>query len=148
MTTRGRLGWLALIALVAGCNGHQCDLRAGLLARAGNNAMDCGQVLVGGDASSVDACVVRAFGGQMSFIATYGRQGIDSQVVSGLAGDNQGRVFFLLWDSAPCGGAGCNPVITEDICEGPSPNTSPTRDASQTPPITCTGLTSRGLTCG
>jgi hypothetical protein len=83
----------------------------------------------------------------MPFIARYDRQGIDSQVISGLAGDSQGRVFFLLWDSAPCGGSGCNPVISEDICDGPSPDTSPTRDAAHTPPITCVGLTSRGQIC-
>jgi hypothetical protein len=137
-----------LAALVAGCGGHDCNLDATLAAKAGNVATDCGHVPVGGDSSSVDACVGAAFTSGTPFVARYDQQGVDSHVVSGLAGDSQGAVVFLLWDSAPCGGPGCSAVISEDICNGPSLNTSPTRNPAQMPPIMCTSVNNLGRICG
>jgi hypothetical protein len=137
-----------MIVLAVGCAGHDCDLAANLNALAGGGARDCGEVAIGADASTVDACVQMAFVSGTPFIARYDRQGTDSHVVSGLAGDSRGHVVFSTWDSAPCGGQGCSQSISEDVCNGPMLNTSATRDPSQMLPISCTGLTSRGRICG
>ncbi len=139
------LGCVVLLALVAACN--TCNLDESLRARAGSSAMDCGSVPIGGDASGVDACVLAALANRTPFIARYVLQGIDSNVVSGVAGDKQGRISFLLWDGGRCRGPGCDSVITESTCEGPTPNTSTTRDPLKVP-IVCATLVDRGRACG
>jgi hypothetical protein len=148
MGTGARLVWGSLAAAVVACGENECDLDAALRAKAGSAAKDCGHARLGADPSSVDACVLDAFAGRMAFIARYDRQGIDSQVVSGVAGDGRGGVVLLLWDSAPCGGPGCAPALSEDTCNGPSPGLSAPRDPSQGAPFACESLTSRGQTCG
>ena len=142
--------WFLLVSavvMVAGCS-TKCELNAGLSARAGNGAADCGHAALGGDASAVDACVVTAFKNGVAFVAQYDRQGTDSKVVFGIAGDAHGTVTFLLWDGDPSGGSGAAPVISGDLCLGPSVNSTQGRDPSTTPPLTCASSTSLGRTCG
>jgi len=138
---------LAVAIVAAGCS-RTCELKAGLNARAGGGATDCGHAVLGADASSVDACVITAFESHMAFVAQYDRQGIDSKVVFGIAGDIHGTVTFLLWDGDPSGGSGVDPVISGDVCVAPSVDSSPTRDPFMTPPLTCMLTTSLGQTCG
>lgn len=146
----------AVLLVAAGCSsktvqsdsGTECDLTAGLRGIAGNDAIDCGYAVVGTDASPVDACVVSAFASGTAFLARYDRQGIDSQVVFGIAGDVDGQVTFLLWDGDPSGGSGAAPVISGLLCTAPSVDSSPMRDPFATPPVTCTSITSVGRTCG
>jgi len=133
---------------VLGSCSSKCELVTGLSAVSGAAATNCGHALRGADASAVDACVVTAFEKGVAFVAQYDRTGTDSTVVFGIAGDSNGRVTFLLWDSDPSGGSGEDPVITGNLCVGPSVDSSSTRDPFVAPPITCTSITSLGRTCG
>lgn len=146
----GRLK-LATIALagvaIAGC-ASPCDLAAGLAARAGDGAKNCGHATFGSDASAVDACVIDAFQGGTPFVAQYDRQGTDSKVVFGMAGDAHGAVTFLTWDGDPSGGSGADPVISGLVCLTPSVDPSPTRDPGLAAPLTCASSVSLGRTCG
>jgi hypothetical protein len=103
-------------------------------------------VAIGGDASAVDACVATAIKEKRAFRAEYRRQGIDSQVVSGYAGNDGGQVFFLSWDSAPCGGPSCDPVISSMECI--RPKVIETLNQSRpSPPIDCEALQDQGRIC-
>ena len=135
------------VAVAVGCSSN-CDLSAGLRARAGSGAVNCGHVGLGTDPSPVDACVVTAFESGAAFVAQYDRMGSDSRVVFGIAGDGNGNVTFLLWDGDPSGGSGADPVISGDRCVDPSVDLSSTRDPFVSPPVTCMSTTSLGRTCG
>ena len=141
--------WLHALALFSmlGCSSN-CDLAQALRARAGNGAKDCGIAAVGTDASAVDACVIAAFASGEAFVARYGRQGTDSAVVFGVAGDSHRQIAFLQWDSDPSGGSGAAPVISGDVCIGPAVNASSNRDPFTTAPLTCTSTSPLGRTCG
>jgi hypothetical protein len=146
MTISGTTAVLSVL-LAIGCS-SQCDLSAGLAARAGSDATECGHAVLGADATSVDACVVTAFQRGKAFVARYDRMGTDSKVVFGIAGDASGRVTFLLWDGDPSGGSGAGAVISGDVCVDPVVDSSPSRDPFVSPPLTCTSTTSLGRTCG
>jgi len=148
MTMSRRLLCASIAILVVGCSAPppKCDLEAALGVNAGPGATDCGLVAAGGDASVVDACVRAAFSTETPFVARYALQGIDSSLIQAIAGDAQGRVVFLFWDSAPCGGPGCGARISQAVCEGPSVNPAP-RDTPQWLPLTCTSM-SHGQICG
>ena len=136
-----------LSAVVAvGCS-RDCELSAGLRELAGDGATDCGHGVLGSDVSSVDACVVASFEKHWALVVQYDRQGIDSKVVLGIAGDVNGRVTFLLWDSDPSGGSGADAVISGDRCVNPSVDSSSSRDPSLAPPLSCTSTISLGRTC-
>jgi hypothetical protein len=137
-----------LLVLTNACGGDSCDLRADLVLRAGAHATDCGHVELGADTTTVDDCVVDALGTNKPFFAQYDRQGTDSKIVLGIAGDGDGNVVFLLWDGDPSGGSGADPVIMGDECINPSPNVSPDRDPAIEPPIACESSSSLGRTCG
>ena len=137
---------LLLAAVAIGCSSQpDCDLRAELRARAGTGAIDCGHAVLGGG-KPVDDCVVGAFNSGGAFFALYDQWGIDSKVVSGVAGDKNGGVTFLLWQDAMAGSGG-HPVITGDTCIGPAVDTSQPKNPS-TPPLTCATTSSLGRTCG
>ena len=141
--------WLLTLSvvMVVGCS-SECDLAAALKARSGGGATDCGDAVLGTDASPVDACVVAAFEKGTAFVAQYDRMGKDSRVVFGVAGDASGRVTFLLWDGDPSGGSGADPVISGNLCVGPAADSSSMRDPFLSPPLTCRSTTSLGRTCG
>jgi hypothetical protein len=138
---------LTLSVVVVGCS-SECDLAKGLTARSGGGAANCGHAVLGTDASPVDACLVSAFKNGTPFLAQYDRMGSDSRVVFGIAGDVNGQVTFLLWDGDPSGGSGADPVISGNLCVGPSVDSSSMRDPFIAPPLTCASTTSLGRTCG
>jgi len=144
---------MALLASVSTSCGSEssspkCNLQNELTVRAGSGATNCGQVALDMGTASVDACVVNAFLNHSPFFAQYARRGTDSEFAFGVAGDRQGKVTFLLWDSDPSGGSGAAPVVTGDDCVGPSIDANPARDTSTTPPIACASTVSLGRTCG
>jgi hypothetical protein len=149
-----RWSWvLVSLVVVFGCSSAdpdepECDLTAALRSFGGTNAKNCGFAERGEDPSSVDDCVISAFESKTPFIARYFRQGIDSQLVAGIAGDDAGSVTFLLWDSDPSGGSREPDKIYGDVCLSPSVDTSSTRDATLTLPLKCSGTSSLGEVCG
>jgi hypothetical protein len=114
---------------------------------AGEGARDCGTVTAVSDRNEVDTCVVEAFEAGEPFIARYERQAIDSKVVTAVASNSAGRVKIFHWDSAPCGGPGCDPVTDVQSCIEPMLNAE-LAESGDALPIVCetTGLTER--TCG
>lgn len=146
------LEWRALLVLglALSCSSQEpdCNLAADLQSRAGPGATDCGHAILGGSASSVDDCVIAAFNAGTAFVAQYDRQGTDSKVVFGIAGDANGNVTFLTWDGDPSGGSGSPPAITGLTCEGATPDASPSRDPFVKPPLDCSSTKSLGRTCG
>lgn len=142
--------WLWVFAFLIGpaCSSHDCDLVAQLKARAESGAADCGHAALGGTATQVDSCVVTAFENRQAFFAQYDRQGTDSKVIFGIAGDARGNVTFLLWDSDPSGGSGADSVISGIACIVPAVDSTANRDSYFTPPLSCTSSTSLGRTCG
>lgn len=142
-----RLWTLPLCAALCWACSDSCELSDDLRLFAGDGARDCGVVEPADDRSQVDACVAEAFEAGVAFIARYERQGTDSKVITAVASNTEGTVKLFLWDSAPCGGPGCDPVTDVQSCEGPSL----TQETSEDPnalPITCEdyGLTQR--VCG
>jgi hypothetical protein len=150
--TFARMRALTVLVLAAlsslSCSEDECELEPQLRQRAGRGAKDCGHVPLGASADSVDQCVVEAFRSQQAFVARYDRQGTDSRVVSGLAGDAQGNVSFLLWDSDPSGGSGASPVISGGTCPNVSVDESSTRDPATSPPLMCDSEMTLVRTCG
>jgi hypothetical protein len=113
---------------------------------AGSSARDCGTVTAADERTATDACVVEAFEEGEPFIARYEQMGIDSKVVMAVASNTDGRIKVFQWDSAPCGGPGCDAVTDVRNCNEPmlNPAVSESRDVL---PISCElGLPER--TCG
>jgi hypothetical protein len=133
---------------VMSCGGDSCELKPELLDHAGRGARDCGHVSLTSSAAEVDECVVEAFRNHEAFVAEYDREGEDSRVVFGLAGDAEGNVSFLWWDSDPSGGSGEPAVISGGTCTNASVDTSTTRDPESNPPLICDSEFSIGRTCG
>lgn len=137
--------WLALLACLAawGCK-SACVLDDDLRQFAGADARDCGTAGAADARAPVDECVAEAFEAGEPFIARYERTGVDSKVVTAQAGNSAGDVKIFQWDSAPCGGSGCDPVTDVQSCLEPSLNaeTSENPDAL---PISCeeSGLAER-----
>jgi hypothetical protein len=96
------------------------------------------------DRAEVDRCVAEAFDAGEAFIARYEQQGVDSKVVTAVAADGDGNVKLFQWDSAPCGGPGCDAVTDAQSCEGPALSEE-TSDDPLALPITCdrVGLSQR-----
>jgi hypothetical protein len=84
---------LAVVSL-ASCNASKCSLVDELNQEAGDGAINCGGVAVGDSTSTVDQCVVKAFDAGRPFLARYAQQGIDSQVVLGVARNRAGAMAF------------------------------------------------------
>jgi hypothetical protein len=138
-------GLLAPLLLLA-CQ-SQCQLDDDLHQFAGESARDCGTAKVADDRASVDACVAEAFQAGAAFLARYERMGVDSKVVTALAANSAGTVKFFQWDSAPCGGPGCDPVTDVQSCEGPSLNPETSSDPNALP-ISCESQGLAQRTCG
>jgi hypothetical protein len=134
MTSSKRL-ILALAGWCFACS-DQCELNDDLQRFAGDSARDCGSVGRDDDRAEVDGCVAEAFGSGEAFIARYEQQGVDSKVVMAVAADSDGKVKLFQWDSAPCGGTGCDAVTDARTCEGPALSEE-TSDDPLALPITC-----------
>ena len=124
------LAWLCF-----GC-ADECALDDDVRLFAGDSARDCGSVGPTDDRAKVDGCVADAFEAGAPFIARYQRAGEDSKLVSAVAGNTEGTIKLFQWDSAPCGGPGCDPVTDVQSCEGPA-LTEQTSEDPLALPITC-----------
>jgi hypothetical protein len=129
--------WLLLLLAGAcfACS-DQCELNDDLHLFAGEAARDCGSVGLDDDRAKVDGCVADAFDAGAPFIARYEQQGVDSKVVMAVAANTEGKVKLFQWDSAPCGGTGCDAVTDVRSCEGPALSEE-TSDDPLALPITC-----------
>jgi hypothetical protein len=143
----GRRLHIVLTVVMTGCAESECKLADELRERAGAGATNCGHVALGADPSPVDACVVMAFSTGRAFHAQYDLQGQDSKVIRGVAGNSQGEVTFLLWDSDPSGGSDAGAVVSADSCVGPTVDVPSSSEASAAGPLMCTSTTSLGRTC-
>jgi hypothetical protein len=114
---------------------------------AGKEARDCGRVGLGASTLETDVCVRDAFSRGKAFYARYERQGEDSKVSLGTVGTAEREVLFLHYDSAPCGGPGCNPAINEILCRNPSLLDADDARPPGDPPITCTSWDPTGRRC-
>jgi hypothetical protein len=88
--------------------------RQKLLDVAGPNAIDCGHVEIKEDKSKINSCVDAAIKTHSAFMARYERMGIDSRVMTGLAENQQGEFFTLLYDSDSSGGGSDLEFISEN----------------------------------
>lgn len=133
--------WLSVCGLVVavGCSQHECDLKDDMRLFAGDGAIDCGTAGDGKQRSEVDQCATDAFEAHQAFFARYQSTGTDSKLVVGVASNTEGAVKIFRWDSAPCGGPGCDPVTDVQTCEEPSvlPQTS---DDPNALPLDCKTL--------
>ncbi len=103
-----------------------CDLEAAACELAETNGAyeDCGTVdPTDDDAAAWQAahdCAITAAKEQRAFKVIFWLQGIDSQVglaYASILGESYGITQFW-FDSDPCGGGGCGPVISAASCEG------------------------------
>lgn len=147
MTTTWKcLGALGCL-LAWGCDGSECVLNDDLRQFAGNSARDCGTVTVADERTDTDACVVAAFEAGEPFIARYERMGIDSKVVTAVASNTDGKIKVFQWDSAPCGGPGCDPVTDVQNCNEPTLNPAASESRDELP-ILCGGDALPERICG
>ena len=145
MTPRAWLGFALCLAACA-CK-SECVLNDDVRLFAGDEARDCGTVTAADQRDDVDACVAEAFAAGEAFIARYERAGVDSKVVTAVASNTEGRVKIFQWDSAPCGGPGCDPVTDVQGCIGPSLNPALSEDPNALP-IACEDMGLPERTCG
>jgi hypothetical protein len=131
---------------LVGCS-TKCELDDDLRLFAGEAAHDCGSAENTEQRVAVDACVADAFETKHGFIARYPTQGEDSKLVTAVAGNSAGVVKLFQWDSAPCGGPGCDPVTDVQSCEAPS-LTARTSEDPDALPITCESYGLAERTCG
>ncbi len=82
-----------------------------LLAIAGNNALNCGEVLVDGnrDPGPMLTCARKAIAKKRPFYVRSDSWGIDSFLSEGFAGNGDGDVYYVEFDSS-----GWDPRRTED----------------------------------
>jgi len=127
--------WFVVVtaAALAGCR-SECDLGDDLSTRSGDQAQNCGRVLIGGATDTVDACAVTAFQAKKPFFARYDRQGFDSEVALAVAFDGQ-TMTFLSWDSSPSGGGYTHPLIRTQSCASPAVDLG--RSDPVHPPFVC-----------
>jgi hypothetical protein len=126
---------------------NKCELDDDLRLFAGDSARDCGLVEIGADRTQADDCVSNAFEAREPFIVRYSRQGTDSQVVTAVGANSAGAIKIFQWDSAPCGGPGCDPVTDVQSCDNPSLNL----ESSESPdalPIACGSFGNPQRVCG
>ena len=134
-----------LLACCWGCQ-EGCVLDDDVRFFAGDGARDCGTAAADGRAA-VDGCVVEAFESGQAFIARYESVGASSQVVSVVASNTEGKVKLFRWDSAPCGGMGCEAVTDVQSCEGPALVEQSSEDPLASP-IRCEELGLAQRVCG
>jgi hypothetical protein len=71
---------------------------------AGAHAVVCGAVPLGSQRTEASACARAAVSSRKAFWVAFQRQGTDSFVWEGAAGDGTGRLFALFYDSDISGG--------------------------------------------
>ena len=65
-------------------------------------------------------CVQQAIQARQPFWTFVQRRGIDSFVAHGLLRTADGEVRYFYYDSAPCGGPGCEGELTLELCASPA----------------------------
>ena len=104
------------------------DFQARVKQLVGPDAVDCGQhrllkPLTPAPMSELEkslACGLEAAGKKRGFWMSFQLQGIDSTIFYGVAGTADGTMFSVNYDSAPCGGPGCEPSFSAQACAKPS----------------------------
>lgn len=141
--------WHLLLAVSScwACSEDQCELNDDLRIFAGDTARDCGTVGFDDDRAEVDRCVADAFESGAPFIARYERHGTDSKVVRAVAVNGDGKVKLFQWDSAPCGGTGCDAATDVQSCDGAALSEE-TSDDPVALPITCERVGLPQRVCG
>jgi hypothetical protein len=115
------------------------DLEARVLTLAGPGAVDCGRYLQHAPDSGVAAPVPRELEASLTcgrqataeerpFWTFVQRRGVDSFVAHGVLGTPDGAIQMFAYDSAPCGGPGCEPSFTLSDCERAHVQTDPDDD--------------------
>ena len=66
---------------------------------AGEGATDCGRVPLGEESTAANNCALEGLQRKHPFIVRYDVQGLDSQLVVGLAANTQGQVVVVKYDS-------------------------------------------------
>jgi hypothetical protein len=66
---------------------------------AGNDALDCGRIKVGGDPRASLRCARQAISRKKAFFVRLDRIGMDSFLSDGFAGDGSGNVYKVDFDS-------------------------------------------------
>jgi hypothetical protein len=149
VSTLVRIEATILMCFLAVSCDKNCVLDTEVRAQAGAGAVDCGLVLLGGDRSTTDDCVVKAFQDGKPFYARYERQGKDSHVALGVARASDGRIIFLHYDGDPDGGGGDGrPVVDASVCEAPRVHSSASSRPTGTAPLECGGQIQLGRLCG
>lgn len=135
---RGLVVAALCVSSLLGCS-SDCDLNDDLRLFAGDGAIDCGTAGTESDRAAVDECAVDAFEQGSAFIARYQQTGTDSRLITALASNTEGKLKIFRWDSAPCGGPGCDPVTDVQSCDEPSLALETSEDPSVLP-ISCGSL--------
>lgn len=106
-----------------------CNLDVQVPLLAAEDAMDCGEVEPGGDASAVATCIEEALEAGSAFVARQRLQGIDSTIINAYLTDADGNVQRLSYDSNICGGGDCGgtcgPRISVAQCDSPRASMNP-----------------------
>lgn len=145
MTQLRSLVGVCAVALF-GCS-TECELDDDLRLFAGESARDCGSASTVDERAGVDLCVAEAFEAEQAFLARYPSVGTDSKLVTAVASNSVGVVKLFQWDSAPCGGPGCDPVSDVQSCDEPS-LTAATSEDPQALPIECASYGPAERICG
>ena len=66
---------------------------------AGNGAIDCGEVPVGGDPAKASSCAMKASRQHKAFYVRYHARGIDAQLIDGLASNSKSDTYAVIFDS-------------------------------------------------
>jgi len=75
------------------------DKKLRSLSGRGKPPLNCGIVGIWGNPTIASDCALNAFAHRSPFYVRYNLQGIDSEVSAGLAGDAQGNVYSVEYDS-------------------------------------------------
>jgi len=95
------LATLVLVVEMLGCSRPTGDELASRHLRriAGDRATDCGHVGLHQSPATVNDCTLAAWKANRSFVVRYDVQGIDSELVVGLASNGNGEISSVKYDS-------------------------------------------------
>jgi len=80
-------------------------------------------------------CARQAIQARQPFWTFVERRGIDSFVAHGLLRTAEGEMRYFYYDSAPCGGPGCEGELTLELCA--SPSVKPATPDGEAPDFSC-----------
>jgi hypothetical protein len=127
----GGAALLAAAVTAGACGGGKCELDTRMKALAGADAVFCGQVPVDGPRAEANACVETAFGGGRPFWVRYDQKGENATVAEAIVRSPEGKVYFVEYNSSPCGSPACDARLVAVPCMSPFLENNPLR------PIAC-----------